>query len=309
MPNSMTSLEINDVLSSIRRLVSGDKSGMENEPARKDDFFVLTPAHRIEPVYTGAEDLPDLSGSVAPNAEPPTAPPIPLELTNPAFPVAEANAEDQSGDGDDDAALAGAPVRMALVPDIELTPEPPTNNPAPSLEDRIAELEEAVSRSDDDWEPDGSEPDDVHLPVRHLFEIVDNNEVPEDAATESDGELPPVMMTEFSHTGGVGVEVVSDSTPDAPLKLADVATFSHVHSDPRQPERVELSNTIVEAPVSEEVVEGNDDIFVDEDLLRRVVSDIVREELQGKLGERITRNLRRMVRREIEQTLSLKDFD
>ena len=59
----------------------------------------------------------------------------------------------------------------------------------------------------------------------------------------------------------------------------------------------------------EEVLEGNDDIFVDEDLLRRVVSDIVREELQGKLGERITRNLRRMVRREIEQTLSLKDFD
>jgi hypothetical protein len=40
-----------------------------------------------------------------------------------------------------------------------------------------------------------------------------------------------------------------------------------------------------------------------------MVSDIVREELQGRLGERITRNVRRMVRHEIEKALSLKALE
>ncbi len=46
---------------------------------------------------------------------------------------------------------------------------------------------------------------------------------------------------------------------------------------------------------------------VDADDLRDLVSEIVREELQGALGERITRNVRKMVRREIAHAISARD--
>lgn len=49
--------------------------------------------------------------------------------------------------------------------------------------------------------------------------------------------------------------------------------------------------------------------FLDEAALRDMVSDIVRQELQGPLGERITRNVRKLVRREIHRILASEDFD
>jgi hypothetical protein len=49
--------------------------------------------------------------------------------------------------------------------------------------------------------------------------------------------------------------------------------------------------------------------LLDEETLRTLVSDIVREELQGALGERITRNVRKLVRREIHRALAAQDLD
>ena len=54
---------------------------------------------------------------------------------------------------------------------------------------------------------------------------------------------------------------------------------------------------------------ADDDFVVDEDMLREIVARLVREELQGAMGERITRNLRRMVRREIARAMALRDMD
>jgi len=51
------------------------------------------------------------------------------------------------------------------------------------------------------------------------------------------------------------------------------------------------------------------DSVIDEDALRDMISDIVRQELQGVLGERITRNVRKLVRREINLVLAAQDFD
>ncbi len=48
--------------------------------------------------------------------------------------------------------------------------------------------------------------------------------------------------------------------------------------------------------------------FLDEESLRALVADIVREELQGALGERITRNVRKLVRREIQRALAAQDL-
>ena len=54
---------------------------------------------------------------------------------------------------------------------------------------------------------------------------------------------------------------------------------------------------------------ASDDAVLDEEALRELVADIVRQELQGALGERITRNVRKLVRREIHRALSAQDFD
>lgn len=44
-------------------------------------------------------------------------------------------------------------------------------------------------------------------------------------------------------------------------------------------------------------------------MLRDLVAEIVRAELQGALGERITRNVRKLVRREIMRALSIREFE
>ncbi len=43
--------------------------------------------------------------------------------------------------------------------------------------------------------------------------------------------------------------------------------------------------------------------------LRRIVTEVIREELQGDLGERITRNVRKLVRREVQRALAAQDTD
>ena len=53
----------------------------------------------------------------------------------------------------------------------------------------------------------------------------------------------------------------------------------------------------------------DDEAIIDEEMLRELVARMVREELQGTVGERITHNVRRLIRREIARALSLQEFD
>ena len=48
---------------------------------------------------------------------------------------------------------------------------------------------------------------------------------------------------------------------------------------------------------------------VDDDLLRTMVASLVREELQGALGERMTDRLRKLVRREVQIALGQRERD
>jgi hypothetical protein len=50
-------------------------------------------------------------------------------------------------------------------------------------------------------------------------------------------------------------------------------------------------------------------LSLDDAVLRDLVAGIIREELKGVLGERITRNVRKLVRREINRMLVSQDFD
>jgi hypothetical protein len=75
-----------------------------------------------------------------------------------------------------------------------------------------------------------------------------------------------------------------------------------------------------EAPASEAVIDAEVvsepqtedapyEAVLDEEMLRDLVGEIVRQELQGPLGERITRNVRKLVRREINRALASRQID
>lgn len=48
--------------------------------------------------------------------------------------------------------------------------------------------------------------------------------------------------------------------------------------------------------------------LIDPEMLREMIVQIVRDELSGDTGERITRSVRKLVRREINQILSARDI-
>ncbi|MEM1075596.1 MAG: hypothetical protein AAGI36_14130 [Pseudomonadota bacterium] len=83
------------------------------------------------------------------------------------------------------------------------------------------------------------------------------------------------------------------------------ATGRPVENDPGA--LSEQRETTTPAPTDMDAL--TDEQVIDEGALRDVVAAIVHEELQGDLGERITRNIRKMVRREIYRALTAKSLD
>ncbi len=137
-------------------------------------------------------------------------------------------------------------------------------------------------------------------------------------AAEPDGDVPAAL-----------VSIKTDSLPVAPRRL-------HFGSAPfaPEPEPVADSNLQLDAgpesvpaariitdmpdasddlvlvddpePVAEPAMNvfGRPDAGMTEEALRDVITDLIRQELQGALGERITRNVRKLVRSEINRALA-----
>ncbi|WP_208350916.1 hypothetical protein [Pseudaestuariivita rosea] len=132
------------------------------------------------------------------------------------------------------------------------------------------------------------------------------------------------------------VEVTSDSvsepaqekTVERPklevVDFSDHKPVAEVKTDtpkiaPEQPFSAKKPETVVEDDLDDAILENDDDenidIFAsddggfDEDALRDLVAELVRQELQGELGERITRNVRKLVRREIHRALASQELN
>ena len=92
--------------------------------------------------------------------------------------------------------------------------KPETESPEPSLELRIAELEEAVGNDEGDWEPDGSEPEAGQPLKRHIFEVVDNTKLTDQAPNI---DKPDESVPVFSHNDVPRPKpyLLSDSVPPA----------------------------------------------------------------------------------------------
>lgn len=409
MSDPMQNIEIEDILSSIRRLVASGDNADEPGSGTQGGKLLLTEAFRVPP----KQDT-DSSDSDAP-AETDTS----LQETAHPQPVVAAPSDDLVQSDHFHPRSSGAE-RDAWE---EI-----------SLEERIAELEAAVARTEEEWEPDGSEvvrsaqnyedlqealaghvaedaPQDIAPPEAAAAELVEDDtdssgdlpiiefsvglsaqqadvpeepDAPQQETAESaapddqsdagaaeiaeepagaDADIPvaqsstdepevqanrfalfltsqvrpePVSEDEAEPAEGNDAEAqqdawASDTAPDAAFSRSGISfgtagdTSMEAPPEEENPAEADTDPQAMSAQPSDTDTPPNDDaaieddpwqlgtppetMEIDEDALRELVVEIVREELQGNLGDRITRNVRKLVRREVNRALSSRELD
>lgn len=239
MTEAMSRHEIEDVLSSIRRLVSHDDRGAQapTQPAGPGTgTLVLTSALRVDgdqpPADHSAGNL-----SVRDNA-----------------PVADHDTPAARPDHD----TFRTPDPVSTAPAEATPPSPQIGEPLrASLVSRIAQ-------------------------AGHLSSMATTSD--KSAASGSDAE-DPVAVT------------VTDSALETTLARLEQALSI---SAPDTAAGDQASDAAIDAEA--------DSTFIDEAALTHLVAKIVRQELQGELGERITRNIRKLVRAEVARELQMRNL-
>jgi len=341
MSETVTNAEVEDVLSSIRRLVSEDRKPAQKAPEKPsiEDKLVLTPSLRV------SNDTP-----VA--AQPKGAPPQVHEVVQQrSASYQEAMQEIDSGEEEEPSAsdrnqvaedfkfisgreprfraqfstpaddhlhdtsgpsrkLAFSAPRAAaysadmlnlgtseLVEDVPPTPD--------RLSAKIAALETAISRIPENWEPDepgksdysGSE--DPAMAWEDDVEFDATGALVSDTLKEPDYDAPQDGSTGWSDTTASSAEP-EERIVDSPFAAWVTAADAAVEDTTDEP---------TTASQHDDAAPFGADEYLDEEMLRDLVSEIVRSELQGALGERITRNVRKLVRREIHRALTSQDLE
>ncbi|WP_323036600.1 hypothetical protein [Pararhodobacter sp.] len=275
MAEAMTNREIEDVLTSIRRLVAQDG-------ARPTDAgrLILTEELRVG------------VASVA------TAVATPAHVSTQAPGIAQ-DAARSPGDGDEGS--GENPPNLSL-------PEPDFGK----LEATIAELEAAVSASGETWEAEASPGDaPVSSNVTDLYGRL--NFVHRSAATEKDADVATSTEIATPDTGategapGIGAELHAkaadsdgETQPEDAFAAVDAPALARDFDDGSEAREADARET-------GDAVSEHDSIL-DEEMLRALVAQIVREELHGQLGERVTQQVRKLVRAEIAKALDDRNF-
>ncbi len=161
--------------------------------------------------------------------------------------------------------------------------------------------------------PEEASPDDAGAPRVKVQILRPVPDVPQSQAEESD---ETDHAPSFAEAGrGSAVEDV-----DPLAALESVVTEFGAAAEPSDAPEADLADETAAAHDDADTFEdlGADspftfpdesDGFVDEEALREIIAEVVREELQGEMGVRITRNIRKLVRREIRLALSAQDLD
>lgn len=140
-------------------------------------------------------------------------------------------------------------------------------------------------------EPDTYEPEEAEPEAEAVFEA---EEVSDPEAAPEGTDEGPERVNAQPRPEPASPHIASFSRPEPRLHLSDGSAFSDDDADDTAEDDLDLFS---------------DDTLLDEEALRDMVTEIVRQELQGALGERITRNVRKLVRREIHRALNSQDFD
>jgi hypothetical protein len=248
MSEHLTKLEVEDVLSSIRRLVKSNdfiepKIGNETNHIQHDKLL-LSPSFRV--------DLPEQDETAADVQSP-------LILQNAVLP---AGASENPPREQDDHAEAESDVSLETASSEDKQSKTPSA--ASELSAKIAALETAIGKISGQWEPDTPGEDDY-----------------------SGTKAPAIIWQDDVELDARG-KPIRTGQDKSPEDLSDLPFIPG--GQQKTPER--------------EVV----DEILDEEALHKLVADIVRSELQGELGARITRNVRKLVRREIHRALAARDL-
>lgn len=345
MSDPVTNIEIEDVLSSIRRLFKEDNQGAdsaeekaEEKPEKQGDStsdaatentsestdrLVLTPAFRVDPIrkknaaeaveaeaesaiLTSSSAVDSVDKSVAveesrlhlmPDEASQDKPDV---LVLGAWQAAEPEVDEPA------TAIQDAPTAVFQTDNLEqVDPIAASQNRQSSLKATIAELEAAISDQGAEFEPDGSE-EVGSIPENEPLQWQDSDEtdVLEQFIPEAKSEAASEPEPEIIELDNVAPQEVD------PAFVRRHAASSDVESDPSAITAPDFPST--EPDTLQEAL-GRDlpveQLPIDEDAMRDLVSEIVRQELQGALGERITRNVRKLVRREIHRIISSQEFE
>lgn len=276
MSEPLSSTEIEDVLSSIRRLVSDDMRPAPKLAVAAGDKLILTPALRV--VQTEAE-LPD--PVPAPEAEP-----VPMFVAVPRSNLMDA----------------------------------PLDTPRGGLGGVVASVGAAVDASPDDWEAEtgDSAPQPDMAPDIGLTNpwSLPADDVLDDVLPDEAGAAPHDHFEYHAAAAAASAQTpawaqADEIGQDDEAEAATAPLHGTVEPDPVWADAAEAS---VLAALAEPDTADDDDAFdqamrFDEDVLRELVRDMLREELAGKMGERITRNIRKLVRAEIARALAAQEFE
>lgn len=249
MSDAKSAAEIEDILSSIRRLVTEERKPPASRPQILsrlvvEDRLVLTPAQRVKPALVASAEAPDPLRKITllrrsdTRAEP--VPEAPMILDAPVLP----------------------PSRPEPAPRLHLAAEAQPTDPLA-------------------WEAELGDP------------------------------APEVSSLDWS-------SFTFARRPMAETYAARVQAAERLTRPAPEPEVVQPKPAVAKAEVVAEEVTAEamppkdltaaqveDNIF-SEEVLRELVRDLIREQLQGDLGERITRNIRKLVKAEIARCLTLR---
>jgi len=173
--------------------------------------------------------------------------------------------------------------KLLLTDDQRVDESHAADRPAPlDIENTLTSLEAAVTSPADDWDDDYSA--DGFVAASGALRVYDDAPVTPEIAARIE------MIAEKE----VRDQTVTAFQPANGWKASDDVTAFTSEQD---------------APEIEADVPGPGGLaHLDEDGLRAMVAEIVHDELAGELGERITRNVRKLVRKEINRVLTSREL-
>ncbi|SFL14524.1 hypothetical protein [Shimia haliotis] len=361
MPDPVSNAEIEDVLTSIRRLVSEnrpvDSAPVVDDEATDDETahqgqpsevpaksvpmaLVLTPALRVEDAQDRAFDEFDAEAGDEDSSEILDV----AEFESDHAESLEIPEEEETLEADrfDDVEEVAETTEAFADPEIEgpelvAEDDDGTDDVEPALEDGQDDaehtsdmdaygLQETADELNGELATDDLE--DVSKPEGEDGDALGNSgfvEATDESFDESDVEEPfdfkKVLEARLVNwRDGEEAVTVEGEPVDSDYAEAELTVSAEPITPSAEPldamayaAETQIETEAVEG-IAEEVEQGladalDDPAVIDEEALREMVADIVRQELQGALGERITRNVRKLVRREIHRALAAHDLD
>jgi hypothetical protein len=307
MPDRSEDRNVEDVLSSVRRLVSGEIA-RTSRPRAAPQALVLTPRQRIseargpiaaqsledriaelEAQLASRQDEWEPDGSEDPATHRPTAPiilPLPDAISAP-----ENRAED-------------APRTLRRLSRIELIDTIPeeVSEHADTSEtyveaDDVDEADEVRTSAEFDKDLADKVAESVNAVIADITQGDELRDLdPPEPDVETEAEVDADTTDDTAATVNE-LQVSLEAAQALNTRLDDIdqsATDETPETAPEEPSDAALARP---APANRL-----------EDDLRDLVAQLIREELQGELGARITRNVRKLVRREIQRALATRDL-